>query len=43
VYAAAAGIAAGVAIGAMNKKSKAEAASSHQTVTVEELNQESGS
>ena len=43
VYAAAAGIAAGVAIGAMNKKSKADAASSHQTVTVEELNQESGS
>jgi hydrogenase small subunit len=43
VYAAAVGIAAGVAIGAMNKKSKADAAGLHQTVTVEELNQESQS
>ena len=43
VYAAAAGIAAGVAVGAMNKKSKTDAAGLHKTVTVEELNQESSS
>ncbi len=41
VYAAAAGIAAGVAIGALNKKTKSDAVTAHKTVTVEELNQES--
>lgn len=43
VYAAAAGIAAGVAIGALNKKTKSDAVTAHKTVTVEELNQESQS
>ncbi|WMP18464.1 hydrogenase small subunit [Thiothrix lacustris] len=43
VYAAAAGIAVGVAAGAMNKKAKTDAAGLHKTVTVEELNQESPS
>lgn len=42
-YAAATGIAAGVAIGAMNKKDKTDAIGLHKTVTVEELNQESQS
>lgn len=41
VYAAAAGIAAGVAIGALNKKTKSDAVAAHKTVSVEELNQES--
>lgn len=41
IYAAAAGVAAGVAISALNKKTKTAAASAHQTVTVNELNQES--
>lgn len=43
VYAAAAGIAAGVAIGALNKKTKSDAVTAHKTVTIEELNQESQS
>jgi len=40
VYAAAAGIAAGVAVSALNKQTKEEAISARQPVTVEELNQE---
>jgi hydrogenase small subunit len=43
VYAAAAGIAAGVAIGALNKKTKSDAVTAHKTVSVAELNQESQS
>lgn len=39
VYAAAAGVAAGVAVGALNRKRKLEAKAAHQTVNVDELNQ----
>jgi hydrogenase small subunit len=40
VYAAAGGIAAGVAVGLVNQKTKVGAVSAHKTVTVAELNQE---
>ncbi len=39
VYAAAGGIAAGVAVGVMNQRAKTDAVNAHQTVTVAELNQ----
>ncbi len=40
VFAAATGIAAGVTLGALNKKTQTDAAHSHQTISVAELNQE---
>lgn len=43
VYATAVGVTAGIAVAALNKKVKTDAAGSHETVTVRELNQESQS